>query len=58
MRKQGETRVTHICRGCGRELLEIWQDINGGYWLPERHGHIECNTELLRLIRELQENKR
>ena len=58
-RKQGEKRVDYICNGCGHEVLETWvvhMDPNGGYWLREMHGPMECIRELNRRLKKILES--
>lgn len=54
MRKHGEKRVDYVCKGCETEVLETWQDINGGYWQRTLHEPENCLKVLLDRIKTLE----
>jgi ubiquinone biosynthesis protein UbiJ len=51
MQKHGDTRVHHVCDSCGDDVVEMWHEINGGYWVRTHHN---CIANLRSQIKRLE----
>ena len=52
--QDGYQRVDYVCPGCEAEVLETWQNINGGRWQRTIHDVKDCVKVLLRRVKRLE----